>query len=1678
MNVVRRKQIVLFLLLIILSVSLFSQVAFAESNATCEDLSQHDTTEVVVNSESGDSNDIVQNSKNTTLFIVSDNPGTNVLDKASQELFAEHDMKGVNLVIRNGNQVKTMSEDELAFLLNNSDAFIGEWISSDVDSVLTSLLGKYPEMSNKEIFLILEAPSGNLNSDSSSIKLLRNNTVNYNKIFAGFTNDELIKYFKNTKRGLAYSSVNDYVTKDADNFNEFLNQLVLYKNLNDKDNLKNQILYILNYMGLNFNYEKPTFTGSKSYGIYRDRWYSLDEYIETFFNKSNTRTVGVLESTMYIESQQLHTCYEIIESLESRGYNVIPVFAAGGSAEQLAVMVESWTNAGADISGFLADSSSYEVYVDAIVSMVAYGVGGENFTKATDFFEEAGVPVFRAVHSDYVSNEQWELGSTGLTTERSDKWWHITIAETQGIIDATFVGGASSYISNLTGAQITTYIAHKGNIELLSDRIDSWVDLKYTSNEDKLISIIYYNYPPGKQNIGSSYLDTIKSIYNMLHTLKDAGYDVGELPGNVSELENMIISCGINVATWAPGELAKLANRSEVTLLAVDEYTSWFNSLDDIVKIQVENGTVAYIGELTRRAVELNYTSTIADTITDWYNQVVSLLPDDKSAEAKRVLDNIVSSLKNYAKTQSDDYYDLYLKYYNEFNELNISGLNGWGAAPGNVMVITKNGTDYFVIPGLTFGNVFIAPEPQRGWESDIENLYHCTAVAPTHQYLAAYYYMQTKYSNAMIFVGRHATHEWLPGKEILLSATDYGSVVVGDVPQLYFYIADGLAEAIQAKRRGFAVIISHLTSPMAYTHIYGNLTVLANLMNDYQSNKNMKTESEIRDLIIKNDLSTNLGLNKSDVKSISMNVLIEKIDNFLKSTQDTLYPLGLHALGDMWNENDLASTVSAMLSKDLVLENNQGVLNLFRELSDIYYSKAYSDLTAFEREFILNRSYDIARALIYWDVNTVYSTLISQNSKFNNSNVLGCLNLGKNYIILINESISSELNAMLDGLNGRYIPVGEGGEIVVKPAILPTGKNMFQDQSSELPTMEAWDYAKTLALLTLADLNDTTEKIIMGIWCVETARDDGALVSTVLYLLGMKPVWTDSSSAGFDDEGNPTGKKVGSMPEVIKLNDLTRPEGWQNKRIDVTVITSGLFRDLYSSQAILLDNAYRVTLARSYLTLINNKTLMSGEKGALLREALEGVVGGINYYGVSNEALNTNYVAQHWIEDCLYYLSIGYNATYAGECAITRIFAPPNGDYGAGISKLVSMSWTWNDTDELAQFYLGRMGNMYSKNYWGDTNSLVFLRALSNSDTIITSRNTNQYGVLDNDDFFDYWGGLSMAVENASGKTPKMKVLMYADKDNAYISSLEEVMYREIAARYDNPNWIKGMMNEGYSGARYMSNKFVSNLYGWQVTRPTSVSDDLWNRVYNTYYKDKYGIGVKDWLMSGNNAYSLISMSGTMLTAAYEGYWNADKSTLTDIANTWAKATVQNGVACCDCSCGNIAMMQWAVQYVNPDILAQLLPKLYQATQNPIFLKNNNNVPPENIDPTNDEASTPNPTKGSTSSSTISANSTTTNSNQYSQSSANSQGQSVSDAGESSSQGDVGGASSEGADVKKSIEINPVTQQSASEVGMSLIAVLGVICLILIIGVGYFRDNDKDKKSNSNLDELFNEKL
>ena len=105
MKFYRKKHNILLALLIMLSLLLFSQVAFAEANDTAVN---SDSEVEVLSSEYCDVNKIstdnsqneLSDSKNTTLFIISDNPGTNILDKAAWELHDEKKLDNVNLIIR------------------------------------------------------------------------------------------------------------------------------------------------------------------------------------------------------------------------------------------------------------------------------------------------------------------------------------------------------------------------------------------------------------------------------------------------------------------------------------------------------------------------------------------------------------------------------------------------------------------------------------------------------------------------------------------------------------------------------------------------------------------------------------------------------------------------------------------------------------------------------------------------------------------------------------------------------------------------------------------------------------------------------------------------------------------------------------------------------------------------------------------------------------------------------------------------------------------------------------------------------------------------------------------------------------------------------------------------------------------------------------------------------------------------------------------------------------------------------------------------------------------------------------------------------------------------------------------------------------------------------------------
>lgn len=163
--------------------------------------------------------------------------------------------------------------------------------------------------------------------------------------------------------------------------------------------------------------------------------------------------------------------------------------------------------------------------------------------------------------------------------------------------------------------------------------------------------------------------------------------------------------------------------------------------------------------------------------------------------------------------------------------------LRQWGepeAAEGMVWR-DADGAAYFVLPMQRFGNVILAPQPVRGWDLSLEKAYSELSLPPHHQYLAFYLWLQQEFgADAMVHVGTHGSVEWLPGRDAGTAADDASEVMVGDVPQIYPFVVAHVGDAMQARRRGMAAIISHLMPPFAPAELNSELSVLLELADDY----------------------------------------------------------------------------------------------------------------------------------------------------------------------------------------------------------------------------------------------------------------------------------------------------------------------------------------------------------------------------------------------------------------------------------------------------------------------------------------------------------------------------------------------------------------------------------------------------------------------------------------------------------------------------------------------------------------------------------------------------------------------------------------------------------------------------------------------------------------------------
>ncbi|WP_094228272.1 cobaltochelatase subunit CobN [Methanolobus psychrotolerans] len=747
-----------------------------------------------------------------------------------------------------------------------------------------------------------------------------------------------------------------------------------------------------------------------------------------------------------------------------------------------------------------------------------------------------------------------------------------------------------------------------------------------------------------------------------------------------------------------------------------------------------------------------------------------------------------------------------------------------WGDAPGNIMIYENSTDRYIVIPVLQFGNILLTPDPQHGWSSSEETMYHNASYPPTHQCFAFYKYMATEYDADAIF-SIFSSIELMPGKECGLSAKDWGALLMQDMPHIHVLPMD--AEGVFDKRRGNMLIIDFMTPTLVPAGIYGEL---ANLQQDITL-FNQASDSAVKEIHRQNILNQTreLGLDYDlsvDLEAIAENttrtdLFIDELANYLYELKTAYMPYGSHILGEIPEGESLVMLIKGMLGDDFV--NHATAAGGSEELA-----------VALLNEIILNST----------SPHDAQVMILGQNY----TDIDADLELAQEYLQRIMDS-SCEITKILDALDSTYITPGPSGDPIRNPDALPTGRDLCTFDDRLIPTKAAWTVGSQLAEdmleLKLEEDEQYPEKIAFLLWSVETTRNQGVMESEIFKLLGVEP------------QHNTKTNRISGL-RLMNSTELGRP------RIDVLVVTSGLYRDVYPNQIELIDEAIRMAAAA------DNDTY-------------------------------PNYVRIHSNETYLALIESGYNESLAYNLSVSRIFCPSSGAYTPGIQEIAG-GGTWDDTDEIASLYIDRMGYLYGQKLWGEHYSDVFELNLANVDTAVFSRTSNLYGVLDHNMVAAYFGGLSLAVESVSGNAPDMYINDLSG--SAEIETLTEFLYKDLRSRYLNPYWIEGMMGNGFDGTRYMDSVFeVIQL--WDVTTTGLITDDVWNGLYETYFLDKYETGVTEYLKS-TNPYAYQSMAATALESARIGNWDASNKVLQNLVKEYVESTVDNGVTCCHHTCGN----------------------------------------------------------------------------------------------------------------------------------------------------------------------------
>ena len=347
-------------------------------------------------------------------------------------------------------------------------------------------------------------------------------------------------------------------------------------------NFQNLFLFLSDtYFGTAYGHEAPAPLPWE--GIYHPDvavGVDVESYVAQRFQKGQP-SIGVLFYRAHWMSGNLLPIDSMIRSLEAKGANVLPVYAFS-----LKHSPESDGAANRAFTEYLARPDGTP-RVQCIINTMGMSMG-ELSTEgpaiasgwSVDYLDNLNIPMVQAIISTS-SQDDWLESDLGLGP--IDTAMSVALPEFDGrliSVPISFKEEAPADGSSGLAGRLQRYVPREDRVELVARLAIKQANLSLKPNSEKKIAVILSNYPTKDARIGNAVgLDTPASAVQVLNALKDAGYQVSDIPATGDELVHRIIERCSNDLDSLTEEQLRLAAGHVTTR----QYAEWFSNFPDDV---------------------------------------------------------------------------------------------------------------------------------------------------------------------------------------------------------------------------------------------------------------------------------------------------------------------------------------------------------------------------------------------------------------------------------------------------------------------------------------------------------------------------------------------------------------------------------------------------------------------------------------------------------------------------------------------------------------------------------------------------------------------------------------------------------------------------------------------------------------------------------------------------------------------------------------------------------------------------------------------------------------------------------------------------------------------------------------------------------------------------------------